>query len=65
MAEAKDQWAGTLVLVGQPAEELLEGATAMVDDGLYDFIPKPDYIMAGHVLPFISVVSVMLREGTS
>lgn len=45
----KDQWAGTLVLIGQPAEERLTGARAMLDDGLYVRFPKPDYALAFHV----------------
>ncbi len=45
----KDQWKGTLVLVGQPAEELGLGASAMLDDGLYERFPKPDYNLALHV----------------
>ncbi|MFK8329674.1 amidohydrolase [Pseudomonas sp. BJa5] len=63
MAQLKDQWSGTLVLVAQPAEELLEGATAMVDNGLYDFVPKPDVLVAAHVSPVYPADSVGLREG--
>lgn len=63
MVQLKDQWSGTLVLVAQPAEELLEGATAMVNNGLYDFAPKPDVLMAAHVSPVYPADSVGLREG--
>jgi hippurate hydrolase len=63
MAGLKDQWSGTLVLVAQPAEELLEGATAMVKGGLYDFAPKPDVLVAAHVFPVYPADSVALREG--
>lgn len=48
LAELKDQWRGTLVLVGQPAEEATDGAKAMLDDGLYNLIPRPDYALALH-----------------
>jgi hippurate hydrolase len=48
LAELKDQWRGTLVLVGQPAEEATDGAKAMLDDGLYNQIPRPDYVLALH-----------------
>ena len=48
LAELKDQWQGTLVLVGQPAEETIDGARAMLNDGLYDQIPRPDYALALH-----------------
>lgn len=49
MAARKDQWSGTLVLIGQPAEERISGARMMLDDGLYDRFPKPDYALAFHV----------------
>jgi hippurate hydrolase len=44
----KDQWKGTLVLIGQPAEEIGLGAMAMLNDGLYSKFPKPDYVIAEH-----------------
>ncbi len=49
MAARKDQWSGTLVLIGQPAEERISGARAMLEDGLYERFPKPDYALAFHV----------------
>ena len=49
MAERRDQWSGTLVLIGQPAEERISGARAMLKDGLYERFPKPDYALAFHV----------------
>lgn len=49
LAARKDKWKGTLVLVVQPAEELLSGARAMLADGLYSRFPKPDYAVAFHV----------------
>lgn len=48
VAELKDQWRGTFVLIGQPAEESVDGAKAMLDDGLYNLIPRPDYALALH-----------------
>lgn len=44
----KDQWSGTLVLIGQPAEEIGLGALAMLEDGLYKRFPKPDFVIAEH-----------------
>lgn len=44
----KDQWKGTLVLIGQPAEEIGLGAKAMLADGLYSKFPKPDYVIMEH-----------------
>jgi len=49
MAERRDQWSGTLVLIGQPAEERISGARAMLQDGLYERFPKPEYALAFHV----------------
>src|SRR5215831_757564 len=48
LARLKDQWHGTLVLIGQPAEETIDGAKAMLADGLYSKIPKPDFAIALH-----------------
>ncbi len=49
LAAMKDQWNGTLVLVGQPAEERGAGAKAMLNDGIFERFPKPDYNLAMHV----------------
>jgi amidohydrolase len=45
----KDKWTGTVVFIGQPAEERGEGAKAMLDDGLFERFPRPDYALALHV----------------
>ncbi len=44
----KDQWHGTLVFIGQPAEEVGLGAKAMLNDGLFKRFPKPDFCLALH-----------------
>ena len=49
MARTKDTWHGTLMLIGQPAEETVQGAKAMVADGLFKRFPKPDYALGLHV----------------
>ncbi|MBT8101887.1 MAG: amidohydrolase [Gammaproteobacteria bacterium] len=49
MAALRDRWQGTLLLVGQPAEEAEGGAKAMVADGLYDRVGRPDFALALHV----------------
>lgn len=49
LAARKDEWNGTLVLIAQPAEERIDGARAMLEDGLYERFPKPDYALAFHV----------------
>jgi amidohydrolase len=45
----RDAWSGTLILIGQPAEERISGARAMLEDGLYRRFPKPEYAVAFHV----------------
>jgi amidohydrolase len=49
MAHSKDTWHGTLLLIGQPAEETIAGAKAMITDGLFQRFPKPDVGVAMHV----------------
>jgi len=49
MAHSKETWHGTLFLIGQPAEETISGAKAMLDDGLFKRFPKPDVAVALHV----------------
>jgi hippurate hydrolase len=50
MLELKEQWQGTLMLLGQPAEEALGGARGMVADDLYERVGRPDYALALHVI---------------
>lgn len=63
MAARKDQWAGTLVLVAQPAEERIGGAKLMMDDGLYSRFPKPDFAMAFHVSADTPTGQLSIGEG--
>jgi amidohydrolase len=48
MAKNKDKWHGTLMMVGQPAEEVVQGAAAMLKDGLFTRFPKPNYALSLH-----------------
>jgi hippurate hydrolase len=48
MAANRNAWRGTLMLVGQPAEETVKGAAAMIKDGLFTRFPKPDYALSLH-----------------
>ena len=48
MAGTRDRWAGTLVLIGQPAEEMVRGAQWMIEDGLLTRFPRPDFALAIH-----------------
>lgn len=49
MANSKSSWHGTLILIGQPAEEIISGAKKMIEDGLMTRFPKPDVAVALHV----------------
>ena len=49
MAHSRDTWHGTLMLVGQPAEETIGGAKGMIDDGLFTRFPKPSVGVTLHV----------------
>src|SRR6266478_5911488 len=48
LAAAKDRWRGTILFVGQPAEEVASGARAMIKDGSWTRFPKPDFAIAIH-----------------
>lgn len=48
LAANRDKWSGTLVMIGQPAEEINLGALEMIKDGLLTRFPKPDYTLAFH-----------------
>lgn len=51
LAAGRDAWSGTLLVLGQPAEETGEGASGMVADGLYERFPRPDVLLAQHAAP--------------
>jgi len=63
LVKLRDSWSGTLIILFQPAEERGTGAKAMVDDGLYDRIPVPDYVLGQHVMS-MRAGSVGFRAGT-
>lgn len=63
MVARKDRWSGTLVLIGQPAEERLSGARAMIEGGLYERFPKPDYALAFHVVSGVPAGRLMVEPG--
>ena len=62
MADRKDQWSGTLMLLGQPAEERVAGARVMMEDGLWDRFGKPDFAMAFHVTSALPTGSLAAPE---
>ncbi|MDL1948346.1 amidohydrolase, partial [Acidobacteria bacterium ACD] len=51
LSRGRDRWSGTLVMVGQPAEERGSGARAMLADGLFTRFPRPDFALALHAMP--------------
>jgi amidohydrolase len=51
LAENRQAWSGTLMVVFQPAEEVGAGAQAMIDDGLIDRFGRPDVVLGQHVVP--------------
>ncbi len=55
-------WDGTLIVLFQPAEEVARGAAAMVADGLYTKVPRPDVVLGQHVAP-IPAGFIGLRSG--
>ena len=63
LAESKSEWSGTLVMIGQPAEEIVGGARAMLEAGLYTKFPKPDYVLALHDYPWLPAGKVAWLEG--
>jgi len=48
LARMKDRWRGTVLMIAQPAEETVQGARAMIKDGLFVRFPKPDFAVAVH-----------------
>ena len=65
LAEHRDRWKGTALLIGQPAEERVMGAKAMLDDGLYVKFPKPNYALALHVQSDLEVGKIGFTKGAS
>ena len=63
MSQIKDQWKGTLMFIGQPAEEIGRGAKAMLDAGLYEKFGVPDYGIGLHSSPTLPAGTVGLSDG--
>jgi amidohydrolase len=59
----KDRWSGTVVLLGQPAEEMVVGARNMLSAGLYRVFPKPDFVIGLHDDPNYPVGTVGFSAG--
>ena len=63
LSQLKNQWRGTLVFLGQPAEERGGGARAVLSDGLFTKFPKPDFCVAWHVASELPAGTVGYCEG--
>jgi hippurate hydrolase len=63
MAHRRNKWHGTLMLVGQPAEEITRGAAAMLADGLFTRFPKPDFAISMHDEPSLPSGKVGFHAG--
>ena len=63
LARRRDSWNGTILFVAQPAEERIGGARAMMEDGLYERFPKPDYAVAFHVTSVLPTGTIAMQSG--
>jgi hippurate hydrolase len=63
LAANKDRWQGTVMFVGQPAEEAGSGARRMLDDGLFEKYAKPDYALALHCSALLPTGAIGYRPG--
>ena len=63
MAARKSEWHGTLMLIGQPAEEVIQGAAAMMADHLYERFGRPDFVLSEHDDPAHAAGTIALKGG--
>jgi hippurate hydrolase len=63
MAARKSQWHGTLMLIGQPAEEVVQGAAAMLADNLYQRFGRPDFVFGEHDTPDVPAGAIAIKGG--
>jgi amidohydrolase len=63
LAANKERWSGTVIFIGQPAEEMGQGARAMLADGLFEKFPKPDMALALHVDSALGTGKISYRAG--
>jgi amidohydrolase len=65
LMRCRENWQGTLIMVGQPSEETGTGAMAMLEDGLFTRFPRPDCILGLHVRPPVPAGKVGYSEGAT
>jgi amidohydrolase len=63
LADLKSQWRGTVMLIGQPAEEIVRGAEGMLADGLYERFARPDFAVALHDWATLEAGKIGYRPG--
>jgi hippurate hydrolase len=63
MAARKAQWHGTLMLIGQPAEEVIQGSAAMLADNLYQRFGRPDFVLSEHDSNDVPAGSISVKGG--
>jgi hippurate hydrolase len=63
LAALKSHWKGTLVFIGQPAEEVGAGARMMLEDGLFKRFPRPDFCLGLHCSPQLPYGHIAYSEG--
>ena len=63
MAARKSEWHGTLILIGQPAEEVIQGAAAMLADHLYERFGRPDFVLSEHDDPAHAAGTIAVKGG--
>jgi amidohydrolase len=63
LADLKSQWRGTVMLIGQPAEEVVKGAEGMLSEGLYEKFARPDFAIALHDWAALEAGKVGYRPG--
>ena len=65
LSKLKDKWKGTILFIGQPAEEIVTGAKALMNDGLYTRWPKPNYALSLHDDSNVEAGKIGVVEGYS
>ncbi|MEE9295482.1 MAG: amidohydrolase [Phycisphaerae bacterium] len=63
LAELRDQWSGTALIIAQPAEEIGKGALAMINDGLFERFPRPDACLGLHVSASVPAGDITYSPG--
>lgn len=63
LASRKSQWHGTAILIGQPAEEVIQGAAAMLRDHLYERFGRPDFVVSEHDSNEVAAGTITVKGG--